>query len=223
MDNYKSNTASTGKRPIDISYVNVLLGDAFGTPAMPYPAVDERFLPNNKTSPVYIVQTEEAIDEYDNAPIRFGEKTWGAFWFKMDSKGCKLWDDKGKLFDIKLPELLMPLASLISFSRPKKMTEYNEIIEIHQMGKWSINIQGIIINDKYNPVGYQTVREQMEAIQEYHEVAGAIEVRGPVFSDRRISRIVTKDLRFDPIQGKPGMVQYSIEAVSDVDFLLMYR
>lgn len=219
MEDYKANRSNP--RPIDISYVNVLLGDAFGLPSLPYPVVDERLLPNYQVTPVFNVQTEAAAEEYDNAPVRFGEKTWGAFWFKMDDESCKLWDDNGELFDIKLAKILMPLASLISFSRPKKITEENGTIEISQMDKWSINIQGIIINDKYNAYGYQTVKEQQEAIQEFHEVAGAIGVEGPIFSNRRISRIVTKDLKFDPIQGKPGMVQYSIEAVSDEDFLLI--
>jgi len=60
----------------------------------------------------------------------------------------------------------------------------------------------------------------MEAIQLFHEIAGSIEVEGQLFAQRNISRIVTESLKFTPVQGKPNMMQYSIEAVSDGDFLL---
>lgn len=220
MSDYRPNIGY--QRSIDINFVSALLVDVYGIPALPYPEVQQDTSPDG-IMPAYTVKIEDVVDEYDNAPVRYGQKTWGAFWFATDDKGCKMYDDDGKLFVVKLTKLLMPLASLISFSKPKKMTEHNEVIEIYQSGKWSINIQGIIINDKDNAVGHQTVKDQMEAIQEFHDVAGAIGVEGPVFSNRRISRIVTKDLRFDPVQGKPGMMQYSIEAVSDVDFLAMYR
>lgn len=219
MDNYKVQIGDE-QRAIDINYVSGLLVGAFGIPALPFPDVKQDGGADG-LEVAYNVTVDE-YEEYDKAPVRYGQKTWGAFWFKMDAD-TKVYNDDGKLEEVELAKILMPLASLISFSRPKKITETNEVIEIYQMSKWSISIQGVIVNDPSNPVGQQTVLEQMEAIEDYHEIAGAIGVEGQIFSDRKISRIVTKDLRFDPVQGKPGMMRYSIEAVSDEDFLAIYR
>lgn len=205
------------QRSIDISYVNVLLGDVFGFPALPFTEVEQETAPDGISS-AYTVTLEDTF-EYDNAPVRFGQKTWGAFW--LEGGKYKSYNHKGELEETEYTELLMPLASLVSFSKPKKVTEVNEVIEVYMMRKWSINIQVIIINDKDNPVGQQTVIEQMEALQKFHEVAGSVGVKGQLFADREITRLVTLDLKFDPIQGKPGMMQYSLEAVSDNDFLLI--
>lgn len=60
----------------------------------------------------------------------------------------------------------------------------------------------------------------MDAIQKFHEIAGSIEVDGQIFAKRKIYRIVTESLAFSPIQGRPNMMQYSIEAISDEDILL---
>jgi hypothetical protein len=60
----------------------------------------------------------------------------------------------------------------------------------------------------------------MEAIQAFHEIAGSFEVYGQIFMQRNIVRLVTEDLKFSPIQGKPNMMQYSIKAISDEDLLI---
>lgn len=162
--------------------------------------------------------------DYDKAPVRFGQKTFGAFWFK--GSACKMWDFNGTLQDIEMRELLMPLATMVEFSRPKTVTKtpttggVGSVKEIYGLDDWSISISGIILPDYLNPMTQQTVAEQMEAIQLFHELSGSIEVEGQLFADRHISRIVTEDLKFSPVQGRPNMMQYSINAVSDSDFLL---
>jgi hypothetical protein len=61
----------------------------------------------------------------------------------------------------------------------------------------------------------------MDAIQKFHDIAGSIGVEGQIFADRNIVSIVTENLTFTPVQGKPNMMQYSIEAISDEDILII--
>ncbi len=214
MNDYKLNTVSPERA--GMGYVGVLLNEVFGYRWQSMHDVSLDTKPGGLASP-YTVILEDTVD-YEDAPVRYGAKAWGAFWFEAGE--YKKYDHKGKLVAVSLPELLMPLASLVSFSRDKKVTETNDVIETSMMNKWSIAIQGIIFNDPYNPLNQQTVEEQMEWIQNYHETANSIRVRGQIFANRDITRIVTTSLKFDPVQGKPGMWQYSMEAVSDYDFLL---
>lgn len=206
-----------------MSFVSGLLQDVFGvsTPVFT-PELNEK--PTQSTS-FSNVEIEVANPEYDNAPVRFGQKTWGAFWFKGDGI-YNVWNHKGILKPAKMPDFLMPLASLIEFRRDKVIKKTpvvggaGTVKEVYGLEDWSININGVIIPDQYNPNSQQTVEEQMEIIQQYNEIAGSIEVEGQIFAQRKISRIVIESLAFSPIQGRPNMMQYTIQAISDDDILL---
>jgi hypothetical protein len=160
----------------------------------------------------------------DNQPERLGLKVYGSFWLKGGKHLS--FDSQGELVENEYNSLLMPLATMVDFSRNKTVTKTpmvggaGSVKEIYGLEDWAISINGIILPDDYNPITQQTVAEQMEAIQQFHEIAGAIDVEGWIFSQRNISRIVTESLKFSPIQGRPNMMQFSIEAVSDEDLLL---
>lgn len=209
-------------KTIDVSFISGLLQDVFGvfTPVF-HPELEEKQI---QAAAFPNVEIEAAAPEYDNAPVRFGQKTWGAFWFKGGR--YLTFGTNGKLKEEQYSDLLMPLASLVSFKRAKvvKKTETvggaGTVKEVYGLADWSISISGIIIPDQYNPSAQQSVEEQMEAIQRFHETAGSIEVDGQIFAQRNVSRIVTEDCSFDPIQGRPNMMQYTIEAISDEDLLL---
>jgi len=227
------------QRPaIDTGYVSRLLSDVFGVEspvyvpwflkrtykALPYTDVKEGTPADGLALPYTNIQVLNNDVDYDNAPVRFGQKSFGAFWLKGGT--YKIWDYKGNLIDIELSDLLMPLATLVEFGRQKTVTKtptlggIGTVKEIYGLEDWSISISGIILPDNLNPLTQQTVAEQMEAIQLFHEIAGSIEVSGQNFAQRSITRIVTESLKFSPVQGKPNMMQYSIEAVSDGDLLL---
>ncbi len=238
MSQYKPSILD--KRPdIDTGYVSRLLSDVFGIDAPvyvpwflertykapPFTDVSEATPPAGLAAPYTNVQLKAADPEYDNAPVRFGVKTFGAFWFESDT--YKMWNDlKGRLEDVKFPDLLMPLATLVDFTRPKSIVKTpvlggsGTIKEIYSIGDWDISINGIIIPDSLNPPGQQTVAEQMDSIQQFCEVAGSIGVQGQLFANRNISRLVIDEMSFKPVQGRPQMMQYSIKAVSDADLLI---
>ena len=210
-------------KSIDVSFVSGLLQDVFGvfTPAF-HPELEEKQI---QAAAFPNVEIEAAAPEYDDAPVRFGQKTWGAFWFKGNGI-YNMWNHKGILKPVEMPDFLMPLASLIEFRRDKVIKKTpvvggtGSVKEVYGLEDWSINISGVIIPDQYNPNSQQTVEEQMETMQQYNEIAGSIVVKGQIFAQRNISRIVIESLVFSPIQGRPNMMQYTIQAISDDDILL---
>lgn len=224
--------------PIDTGYVSKLLSDVFGVEspvyvpwflertykALPYPDVKEGSPANGLAQPYPNVEVLNRDVEYDDAPVRYGQKTFGAFWLLGGM--YKTWDYKGNLVDIELNDFLMPLATLVEFSRAKTVTKtptlggIGSVKEIYGFDDWSISISGIILPDNLNPLTQQTVAEQMKEMQLFHELAGSIDVTGQLFAQYHISRIVTESLKFSPVQGRPNMMQYNIEAVSDNDLLL---
>lgn len=209
--------------PIDLSFVAGLLTDVFGVnqPVFHPSQGDSSIQPDGFSQ----VELEPDAPEYDKAPIRYGQKTWGAFWLKGGS--YLTFGHKGNLVNERFSDFMMPLATLVSFNRPKMVKKTTTpggagaVKEIFGLDDWSISINGIILPDYNNPPGQQTVEEQMDILQRFHEVAGSIEVEGQIFAKRNITRIVTDDVKFDPIQGKPNMMQFSIPAMSDVDLLLI--
>lgn len=240
MSEYKPSILDT--RPnIDTGYISKLLTDVFGVQspvyvpwfherdyhALPFTDVKEGTAPGGVALPYQNVELKSQDAEDSDAPVRFGQKTFGAFWFWGGI--YKTWDYKGNLVNIELSDLLMPLATLVEFTRPKTVTKtttlggMGTIKEIYAFEDWSISITGIILPDAQNPNGQQSVAEQMTAIQQFHEIAGAIDVYGPLFAQRNITRIVTEGLKFSPVQGRPNMVQFSIDAISDSDVLLTQK
>lgn len=238
MSEYKPSILD--QRPnIDTGYVSKLLSDVFGVEspvyvpwflertykALPYTDVKEATPPGGLASPYTNVEVKAADPEYDDAPVRFGLKTFGAFW--LEGGPYKQWDlYSGLPVDVEMRELLMPLATLVDFSRAKSIVKtpvlggVGSVKEIYGFEDWSISISGIILPDSLNPLTQQTVGEQMEALQLFNEVAGSIKIRGKLFTDRQIDRIVIENMSFKPIQGRPNMMQYSIDAISDSDVFI---
>lgn len=225
---YKPSILDT-RPPIDTGYIGKLLSDVFGVESPVYvPWFLERTykslpFPNVEQKSV-ILNNDFQESMADNQPERLGLKVYGSFWLKGGKHLS--FDSQGELVENEYNSLLMPLATMVDFSRNKTVTKTpmvggaGSVKEIYGLEDWAISINGIILPDDYNPITQQTVAEQMEAIQQFHEIAGAIDVEGWIFSQRNISRIVTESLKFSPIQGRPNMMQFSIEAVSDEDLLL---
>jgi len=208
---------------IDVAFVGNLLSDVFGVESPVY-------LPTWWQGRDYSPETYPGVEmepddpEYDQAPVRNGKKTFGAFW--LESGTYQFYNNDGELNDKTVGRIMMPLATIVDFSREKSVTKtpviggFGTVKEIYGFNDWSIAIKGIIIPDDSNEPGHRTVREQQTAIQKFFEAAGSIDVDGQIFAERNISRIVMEDLNFSPIQGRPNMMKYTISAVSDEDILL---
>jgi len=91
--------------------------------------------------------------------------------------------------------------------------------EIMGLDDWEISIRGIIVDDESRE-SQKTAKQQQYYLDRISEIAGSIKVEGSIFADRYISHIVIETPRFSPVQGKPGLIQYEIQASSDEAFLL---
>jgi hypothetical protein len=221
MEDYKLQNEQNSAA-IDTSFVAQLLSDVYKVETPVY--LPWFINPQKKLATYQGVETEPE-NEYENAPVRYGQKSFGAFWLQEGT--YKTWDNLGKLVNTKFPKFLMPLATMVDFNREKIVNKTpvqgssGTVKELYSLGDWDIDIKGIILPDKYNPYTQQSVPQQMEMIQQFHEIADSIKVEGQIFAQRNIGRIVTESLRFASVQGHPNMMQYSIKAVSDEDFILM--
>lgn len=208
---------------INTNYVGSLLSNVLGIALPIYLPIGRRLDYQTGLKPYDLKQKEDTV-EYDDAPTRMGKKVFGSFRIKSDE--YKEWNHRGELVDVEFADYLMPVATIVTFSRDKAVIKtttlgaVGTVKEVYGLADWTISIDGIILPDDANPIGQQTVEEQKEKIQQFHELAGSLRVEGQVFAERNITRIVTESLSFTPVAGKPGVMQYSITAVSDGDMLL---
>lgn len=209
---------------IDVAFVGKLITDVLGVENPVY--LPTWWQGRDYTAGPYSVKMTENEEYFsEDSPVRFGNKVFGAFWIREGT--YKMYESDGTLKSDKFSKFLMPVATVIDFSRTKKVLKtptiggLGSVKEVFSMEDWSISINGIILPDENNPPEYRTVAGQMNAIQKFHEYAGCVGVEGKVFADRNIVNIVTESLTFSPVRGKPNMMQYSIQATSDVDILMV--
>lgn len=162
----------------------------------------------------------ENENEYDRLS-QFGTPIFGSF--KVAAGTYKAYDDNDKLSDVQVDEFEFPVASIVEFSR-RKGTVVTETIggkgsvkEIMGLSDWNVSIRGLIVQDDSRN-NYRAVVEQQKQLDKLNEVAGAIKVEGKLFFERDIHHILIQELRYTPVQGKPGLVQYEIDALSDEVF-----
>lgn len=163
-------------------------------------------------------------DVYDRLS-QFGTPVFGTFWAVPDDLPYLVYGNNDKLVEREFAKFEFPVASIVDFSRPKYIKKESTIggkgsvKEIMGVGDWEVNIRGILCDDT-SRVAQQKARQQQYAIDKLNEIAGAIKLAGRIFEERNISHIVIESVRFSAVQGKPGLIQYEIEAISDEGFLL---
>lgn len=208
---------------IDIAFVGNVLNEVFGVESPVY--LPTWWQGREVQTPPYMgvtVRNDEL--DYTGEPVRNGQPIWGSFYLKGNA-AIPVYDSKGNLSSVSLSDFLMPIATLVTFSRQKNAVITpvfggGSVKEIISPADWDISINGVIFNDIYRD-NQQTVIEQQEMLQQFDDSLAAVEVEGKIFACRNISRLVFKSLQFTPLQGKPGMVQYSISAISDADILTL--
>lgn len=201
-------------KPIGVDTALNLLVQLFGSPYI-VPG-DEK---TEQVVGAYNV-TVQADDEYDRLS-QFGTPVLGSF--RVEAGTYKAYDSNDKLSDIQIDDFEFPVASIVEFSR-RKGTVVTETIggkgsvkEIMGLSDWKISIRGLIVQDDSRWEG-KTVAEQQKRLDALNEIVGAIKVDGRIFAERDIHHILIQELRYTPVQGKPGLVQYEIDALSDEEF-----
>ncbi len=207
---------------LDIWYAVNLLGDVFGVESpvyLPY-SLGERYALSDADYKVEVV----ADEQYDRLS-QFGTPIIGSFTVKGDT--YKVYDKRtGMLEDKEYSSFEFPVASIVDFSRDKNVIvtptigSTGSVKEIFGLQDWRINIRGICMNDTSRKENV-TAKEQQLALIALNEIAGALIIeKGSIFLDKQITKLVIESLSFTAIQGKPGLIQYEIQAISDEDFLI---
>jgi len=122
----------------------------------------------------------------------------------------------GKLIEKTLGDFEMPAATLCEFRRAKNITQTNvlgsngTVKEIFGFDDWQISFKGVCL-----PEPGRTEVEQKEMLLQLEKVAGRIEVIGELFDEKDINAIVISEVSFPQIQGKPRVIPFEINALSD--------
>ena len=205
-------------KPLGVDAAINMLSELFGRPYIV--PVDERAKQLLGSYNATIPQE----DVYDRLS-QFGTPVFGTFWAVPDDLPYLVYGKNDKLVEREFAKFEFPVASIVDFSRPKYIKKESAIggkgsvKEIMGAGDWEVNIRGILCDDT-SRVAQQKARQQQYAIDKLNEIAGAIKLAGRIFEERNISHIVIESVRFSAVQGKPGLIQYEIEAISDEGFLL---
>lgn len=172
----------------------------------------------------YTVSVEDA-DEYDRLS-QFGTPVVGTFTIKGGI--YKVYDKvSGKLVDKEYSDFEFPLATIVDISRPKQITKTptigsaGTVKEIFGFEDAKISIRGLCLDDPSRQA-QKTAKEQQAALWALNEIASSLTLlKGKIFFEKNITRLVMEDIQFSAVQGKPGVVQFEIPACSDEDFLIM--
>lgn len=196
-----------------------LLAEVFGQPVYHISDSNEVFVADGYNVSVI------SPDEYDRLS-QFGTPVVGSFIIKGGK--YKVYDKvTGKLIDKEYSDFEFPLATIVDISRPKNMTKTptiganGTVKEIFGFEDAKISIRGICIDDSSRKSEI-TAKEQKLALWALNDIAGSLELlKGKLFFDLNITRIVMEDIQFSAVQGKPNMIQFEIPATSDEDILIM--
>lgn len=156
---------------------------------------------------------------------QFGTPVLDSFTFEMGEYNTY---KQGALVKTTMPDFLLPYATIVSFTRSMNMTQTKTlgnngtVKEIYGLDDWEINIQGICLTDDTRPA-QRTADEQADELIRWRQVADTINVRGDIFANKNIYALCIKSLSINPEQGRPGVIPFTIEAVSDepVELILL--
>ena len=133
----------------------------------------------------------------------------------------KKYNDKGEIIEKKMGDFRLPIASVISFRRDKRLSETNinggkdSVKEIYGFSSWVVTINGFLIPDASQPQGFKTPLQQEKELVKWDDLASSIDVFGELFAVRKIKSLTVKGINFEPMRGKPNIRTFTIDALSD--------
>ena len=137
-------------------------------------------------------------------PVKFKKGTYNTF------------TSNGELKQIRLSDFYLPPATLVDFKRAKNVTKTNvlgdtgTVKEIFGFDDWKIRIKGLCLNEP-NSTAYQQIQELLQ----WEQISDNISVSGQLFTDKEINSIVIESIEIPQVQGKPNVIPFTINAVSD--------
>lgn len=139
----------------------------------------------------------------------------------------KKFDTDGRLVEYRLPDFDLPAATLVDFSRSKRIV-YTEtagegdVKELYGFGDWDISIRGVCLLDN-NHQQAKTAEEQKKKLLEWEQVAGHVRVAGELFKEKNIHALVIESFRVSQLSGIPGMIPFEMSCKSDFPYELTQK
>lgn len=127
----------------------------------------------------------------------------------------------GRVEQVTLGELRLPLSSVVEMSRGKTITKTavvatgSSVKEIYAHEDWQVRISGILMDEPKQPQGASTLEAMQDRMLEFDRLADSIGVDGDLFKQRAIDRLSIVSLSFNQIPGKPRMHGFQMTCESD--------
>lgn len=151
--------------------------------------------------------------------------------FTLAGGTYKVYDHKGEVVQDTLGDLRLPMSTVVEMARAKTIAETpvsangGSVMEVFTYGNWDIRLSGILMDEPKHPQGATTL-ELMEArLMEFDAVAGSIGIGEDteLFGRRRVDRIVIKSISLNQLPGRPRMVGFQMQCLSDTPLELLIR
>lgn len=131
----------------------------------------------------------------------------------------RMFDEQGKVVRERFDDWDLPAATLVDFGREKVTIEtqvsggYGTVKEMYSFGDWDIRIRGLCLDEP----GVRTAQQQKKALLMWERVCESVEVAGQLFDDVLVFKMMIKKLTFRQLEGKPWVIAYEMECLSDND------
>jgi len=137
-------------------------------------------------------------------PIRFKEGSYAVY------------QANGDIEKIDKQEVFLPASTIVDFNRYKKITktqvlgDTGTVKELFSLEDWRIRIRGFCLNEPGHPA-----YEQIMELLEWEKLADSIAVGGSLFEDKGIYQMVIENMEVRQLDGQPGVIPFTIQALSD--------
>lgn len=141
----------------------------------------------------------------------------------------KAYDHTGKVVDVTLGKLRLPVTSVSEMSSSKTITKTqvsasrSSVKEVFTSGDWEVRISGFLLDEPKHPDHATTIEAMEERLLQFEAVAGSIGVDSDLFRRRGIDRLVIRSINFSQISGKPRKIGYQMQCDSDAPLELLIR
>lgn len=138
----------------------------------------------------------------------------------LKGKKYQVFDELGDIALKQFEDFEMPAATLVSMRRAKIMTETKaraskgSVIEMYGFEAWRIDIRGFCLADPSHPTA-KTAYDQKMKLYNYDNIVDSIQVLSEIFNDLDVSNIVIKEINFNQLKGKPGVIPFYMRCRSD--------
>ncbi len=110
----------------------------------------------------------------------------------------------------------LPPATLTDFSRAKRITktqvlgDTGTVKELFSLEDWRLRIRGFCLDEPG-----RSAYEQLTELLSWETLADSISVGGSLFEDKSIYNIVIENMEVRQLAGQPGVIPFTIQALSD--------